>query len=163
DRALLELMYATGLRVSEVAALTGSQLRLDEGFVTVLGKGGKERVVPLGRQAKEALASYLATARPRLAGPQPPPWVFVRHGGQPPEHLEARPEAGSRGRRSDPRHAAHPPAYLRDAPPRRRRGSPRRPDAARPRRHRDHADLHARRAGTPPRRPSQAPPARIRH
>ena len=83
DRALLEVMYATGLRVSEAAALTGSQIRLDEGFVTVMGKGGKERVVPLGRRAKEALAAYLATERPRLVGPRPSPYVFVRAGGKP--------------------------------------------------------------------------------
>jgi len=83
DRALLEVMYATGLRVSEVAALTGVQLRVDEGFVTVLGKGGKERVVPLGRQAKEALVAYLAGERPKLVGARPSQWVFVRAGGKP--------------------------------------------------------------------------------
>ncbi len=83
DRALLELLYATGLRVSEVAALTGAQLRLDEGFVSVLGKGGKERIVPLGRQAQAALATYLTVERPGLVGPKPSPWVFVRPGGKP--------------------------------------------------------------------------------
>jgi integrase/recombinase XerD len=83
DRALLELMYATGLRVSEAAGLTGAQLRIDEGFVTVMGKGGKERIVPLGRRAKEALAIYLSTERPRLVGPRPSQWVFVRAGGKP--------------------------------------------------------------------------------
>jgi len=76
-------MYATGLRVSEAAALTGAQLRIDDGFVTVMGKGGKERIVPLGRRAKEALAVYLATERPRLVGARPSPWVFVRAGGKP--------------------------------------------------------------------------------
>jgi integrase/recombinase XerD len=83
DRALLEVMYATGLRVSEVAALTGTQVRLQEGFVTVVGKGGKERVVPLGSRAKEALAEYLATERPRLLGGRTSPYVFVRPGGKP--------------------------------------------------------------------------------
>jgi integrase/recombinase XerD len=83
DRALLEVMYATGLRVSEVAGLTGAQVHLDEGFVSVVGKGGKERVVPLGRRAKEALAAYVAEERPRLAGPRPSAWVFLRPGGKP--------------------------------------------------------------------------------
>ena len=83
DRALLEVMYATGLRVSEVAALTGTQVRLQEGFVTVLGKGGKERVVPLGSRAREALAGYLAHERPRLLGGRTSPYVFVRPGGKP--------------------------------------------------------------------------------
>jgi integrase/recombinase XerD len=82
DRALLEVMYATGLRVSEVAALTGTQVRLEEGFVTVLGKGGKERVVPLGRRAKEALVEYLGSERPRLLGGRASPYVFVRPGGK---------------------------------------------------------------------------------
>jgi integrase/recombinase XerD len=83
DRALLELLYATGLRVSEVAGLTGARLRLGEGFVTVVGKGRKERVVPLGRAAKAALERYLADERPRLVGPRPSPFVFVRPGGKP--------------------------------------------------------------------------------
>jgi len=51
--------------------------------VAVLGKGGKERVVPLGRQAKDALAAYLVGERPELAGSRPSPWVFVRVGGKP--------------------------------------------------------------------------------
>ncbi len=83
DRALLEVMYATGLRVSEVAALTGAQVRLEEGFVTVVGKGGKERVVPLGRRAKDALTGYLAVERPRLLQGRTSPYVFVRAGGKP--------------------------------------------------------------------------------
>jgi integrase/recombinase XerD len=76
-------MYATGLRVSEAAALTGTQLRIAEGFVTVMGKGGKERIVPLGRQAKEALEAYLAAERPRLVGARPSQFVFFRAGGKP--------------------------------------------------------------------------------
>lgn len=83
DRALLELMYATGLRVSEVASLTGAQLRLDEGYVRVVGKGGKERVVPLGRQARDAVALYVRDERPGLVGRRPSPYVFVRPGGKP--------------------------------------------------------------------------------
>jgi integrase/recombinase XerD len=83
DRALLELLYACGLRVTEAATLRGSQVNLDAGFVTVLGKGGKERVVPLGRQARAALEAYLADERPRLVGPRPSPFVFVAPGGRP--------------------------------------------------------------------------------
>jgi integrase/recombinase XerD len=83
DRALLELLYACGLRVSEAIALTGSQVNLAAGFVTVLGKGGKERVVPLGRAARAALEEYLARERPRLLGARPSPWVFLRPGARP--------------------------------------------------------------------------------
>lgn len=83
DRALLELLYACGLRVSEATGLTAPQLNLEAGFVTVLGKGGKERVVPVGGAARKALEEYLTLERPRLVGPRPSPWVFVRAGGRP--------------------------------------------------------------------------------
>ena len=66
DTAWLELMYATGLRVSEVVSLTLNDANLDVGFVRCVGKGGKERVVPLGRAAIKALQRYLKTVRPRL-------------------------------------------------------------------------------------------------
>jgi integrase/recombinase XerD len=67
DRAILELLYAGGLRVSEVVALNNSDLALDTGRVQVRGKGDKERIVPLGRPAGEALEAYLAEGRPHLA------------------------------------------------------------------------------------------------
>lgn len=70
DRALVELLYACGLRASEAAGLKLDDLHLDEGYVRVLGKGGKERIVPVGRRAVDLLHEYLAVARP--AGP-----VFV--------------------------------------------------------------------------------------
>ena len=66
DRAILELLYAGGLRVSEVTALATSDLALDLGRVQVRGKGDKERIVPLGRTAIEALESYLQEGRPHL-------------------------------------------------------------------------------------------------
>ena len=83
DRALLEVLYASGLRVSEAVALRGEQVDLAAGFVTVLGKGGKERVVPLGRQARSALEEYLARERPRLLRGRPSPFVFVGPRGRP--------------------------------------------------------------------------------
>ncbi len=67
DRAILELLYAGGLRVSEVTALTTSDLALDIGRAQVRGKGDKERIVPLGRTAVEALETYLREGRPHLA------------------------------------------------------------------------------------------------
>ncbi len=66
DRAILELLYAGGLRVSEVTALRASDLRLDVGRVQVRGKGDKERIVPLGRSAVAALEQYLREGRPHL-------------------------------------------------------------------------------------------------
>ncbi len=71
DGALLELLYASGLRVSELTALEPSSIDLDEGLVRVLGKRRKERIVPFGRQAREALRRWLEKGRPVLsAGPE---------------------------------------------------------------------------------------------
>jgi integrase/recombinase XerD len=67
DRAVLETMYGAGLRVSELVGLDVDDVDLEDGGVRVLGKGGKERDVPLGRYAREAIASYLSRARPALA------------------------------------------------------------------------------------------------
>jgi integrase/recombinase XerD len=67
DRAILELLYAGGLRVSEITSLSTSDLALDSGRVQVRGKGDKERIVPLGRAAISALETYLAQGRPHLA------------------------------------------------------------------------------------------------
>ena len=69
DRTMLELLYATGLRVSELVNLRLGQINHQQGVVRVLGKGGKERLVPLGSAALDWLERYLRDARPRLAGP----------------------------------------------------------------------------------------------
>jgi integrase/recombinase XerD len=67
DRAMLELMYASGLRVSELVGLKTVMVGLDEGVVRIVGKGDKERLVPMGDAAREAIATYLRDARPALA------------------------------------------------------------------------------------------------
>ena len=66
DRAMIELLYATGLRVSELIGTRPSDLNLAEGLLTTMGKGRKERLVPLGEQAHDVLAHYLREARPAL-------------------------------------------------------------------------------------------------
>jgi integrase/recombinase XerD len=66
DRTMLETLYATGMRVSELVGLTLGQLRLDPGYVRVLGKGSKERIVPVGTEARGWLARYLDSVRPAL-------------------------------------------------------------------------------------------------
>jgi integrase/recombinase XerD len=69
DRAILEVLYAAGLRISELVGLDRADLDLDRGALRVLGKGGKERLVPLGGPARDALGAYLERARPALARP----------------------------------------------------------------------------------------------
>jgi integrase/recombinase XerD len=73
DRAMLELMYAAGLRVSELVNLPANAVNLRQGVVRVLGKGSKERLVPLGEESQHWLERYLAQARPQLAGGKPVP------------------------------------------------------------------------------------------
>jgi integrase/recombinase XerC len=86
DRAFLELLYASGLRVSELTALDVGDLDLGEGLVRVLGKRRKERIVPVGRLAREALARWLAEGRPALrararGGGRATEAVFLHHRG----------------------------------------------------------------------------------
>lgn len=71
DRAMLELMYAAGLRVSELVGLAANAVNLRQGALRVLGKGGRERLVPLGEESRHWLQRYLDTARPALAGGEP--------------------------------------------------------------------------------------------
>jgi integrase/recombinase XerD len=83
DRALLETMYACGLRASEAIGLELSELDLEAGILRAHGKGSKERIVPIGTKAIETLQAYLARGRPRLVGLADEPHVFVnlRGGG----------------------------------------------------------------------------------
>ncbi len=82
DRAILELLYAAGLRVSELTGLNVADLSLDAGRALVRGKGDKERIVPLGRAAVEALEKYLQHGRPALAK-RPTSRLFLSERGQP--------------------------------------------------------------------------------
>ena len=79
--AILELAYACGLRLAELRELRLEQLHLADGFITVIGKGNKERVVPIGRKAIEALTAYLDSGRPALVKPRTPAAVFLNQRG----------------------------------------------------------------------------------
>lgn len=82
DKAILECLYGCGLRVSELCALRISRIYLDEGFVRILGKGSKERLVPLGEPAAQALRDYLAS-RPFDHASQYADYVFLNRFGKP--------------------------------------------------------------------------------
>lgn len=84
DRAMLELMYACGLRVSELVNLPATGLNLRQGVLRVTGKGGKERLVPLGEEARHWLERYLAQARPVLAGKRALAPLFINASGAAP-------------------------------------------------------------------------------
>lgn len=81
DDAILELAYASGLRRAELCALRLEQLHLEAGFINVIGKGNKERVVPVGTKAIDALNLYLTTGRPKLVKPRSPANVFLTQRG----------------------------------------------------------------------------------
>jgi len=83
DQAVLELAYASGLRLSELRTLRLEQLHLEAGFINVVGKGNKERVVPVGRKAVAALERYLAAGRPQLVTPRSPASLFLTRRGTP--------------------------------------------------------------------------------
>jgi integrase/recombinase XerD len=81
DRALIEVLYATGLRVSELLALTHADLNLEAGYLTCMGKGSKQRIVPIGDEAASWLTRYEREARPKLLGRRASTRVFVNARG----------------------------------------------------------------------------------
>jgi len=82
DRAMLEVFYAGALRVSEIIGVKLEDLKLDLGYVLVRGKGDKERIVPLGRSAQDALTGYMKHSRPLLAAGRNSPLLFLGRGGR---------------------------------------------------------------------------------
>jgi integrase/recombinase XerD len=83
DAAMLETLYATGLRVSELVRLRHVDVNLGEQFLSTVGKGRKQRLVPLGERARDRIRDYLATARSALLGGRESPALFVTHLGRP--------------------------------------------------------------------------------
>lgn len=81
DRAILELLYASGLRVSEMTDLKLEDLHFDNGYIRCTGKGNKTRVTPVGAQARQAVDKYLREVRPGLAARRCPPHVFLTYRG----------------------------------------------------------------------------------
>jgi integrase/recombinase XerD len=81
DKALIEVLYATGLRVTELLSLKAGDINLDAGYLTCIGKGDKQRIVPLGHAAAEWVRRYVSEARPRLIKTRKSPWLFVNARG----------------------------------------------------------------------------------
>jgi integrase len=126
DRAMLELLYATGMRASEAAGLRTTDLNLDIGYLRCFGKGNKERVIPVGRMAIAATREYLRDLRPRLARPQSQSFVLFSRTGRPAVTYrdlatceEVRRAGGHATQRDGPYPASllcHPPAQRRGRP-----------------------------------------------
>jgi integrase/recombinase XerD len=83
DRAMLELLYATGLRVSELVSLQTQQIDFQGNYLTVKGKGAKVRAVPFGKWAREKLLDYRSHSRPRLLKGRVSPFLFISRSGKP--------------------------------------------------------------------------------
>ena len=81
DAAMLELLYATGLRVSELIGLNLNSINLEPGYVRTVGKGSKERIVPMGDKARDALKLYLSDGRPSLIKGKNVPHLFLNSRG----------------------------------------------------------------------------------
>ena len=146
DRALLELMYACGLRASEAIDLETTDVDLEAGILQARGKGSKERIVPVGSAATRAVNAYLARG-PRAARRRPARVAPVR---QPPRHrpdapgaLQDRPAPRRHRRARGPDEPAHAAAHVRDPPAGRRLRPALAAGDARPRRHRHDPALHA--------------------
>lgn len=88
DRAMLELLYATGVRASELAGLKTSDLNLDIGYLRCLGKGNRERVIPVGKVAIAATVEYLTELRPKLAKPFSGDFLLLSRTGRPMGRIE---------------------------------------------------------------------------
>ncbi|HRL67836.1 MAG TPA: tyrosine-type recombinase/integrase, partial [Ottowia sp.] len=84
DRTMLELMYASGLRVSELTTLKTFNVAFNEGVLRVMGKGSKERLVPFGEEAGDWLQRYVSESRPALLGPRQTDDLFVTSAGRTP-------------------------------------------------------------------------------
>ncbi len=82
DKAMIEVLYSTGLRVSELCGLRVSDLHMDMGCLRCIGKGNKERIVPIGRKALGAVEDYLKKARPELLGERVSPHLFLNRTGR---------------------------------------------------------------------------------
>jgi integrase/recombinase XerD len=81
DQAMLELLYATGMRVSELVHVGAADIDRELGIVRCLGKGNKERLIPVGKSALRAVEAYLLNGRAALAGKRNPPWLFLNGRG----------------------------------------------------------------------------------
>lgn len=108
DRAMIELMYSCGLRVSELCGLRVSDLQVESGCLRCIGKGNKERLVPVGRQALGAVQQYLLSSRPKLLGEESSPYLFLNQRSRQMNRISFWKTLGQYGRKAGLRKALTP-------------------------------------------------------
>jgi integrase/recombinase XerD len=108
DRAMIELMYSCGLRVSELCGLRVADLQAEAGCLRCIGKGNKERLVPVGRQALEAVQRYLRGSRPKLLCEGSSPYLFLNQKGRKVDRIAYWKTLGQYGRKAGLRKALTP-------------------------------------------------------
>ncbi len=108
DRAMIELLYSCGLRVSELCGLRVSDIQVDEGCLRCIGKGNKERLVPVGRQALEIVRKYVRGSRPKLLGEGSSPYLFLNQKGRPVDRILFWKTLAEHGRKAKLRKALKP-------------------------------------------------------
>src|SRR5208282_2259369 len=108
DRALIELMYSAGLRVSELCGVRVDDMQIDSGCLRCVGKGNKERIVPVGRQALAVVQKYLRTARPKLLREGSSPYLFLNQRGHKLDRITFWKLLGAYGRKAGLRKALTP-------------------------------------------------------
>jgi len=167
DGAMLETLYATGLRVSELVKLRLPDINLEAGYLTTVGKGGKQRLVPLGEAAVAALRAYVEGERPHFLRPglggNTDALFLTRLGRRMTRQAFLEDPGRACACRWDPQAdlPAQAPSFLCHAPGRTGRRLARRAGHARPCRHRNHRDLHASLARSPAHGVRPLPPARV--
>ena len=162
DRAMLEVLYATGLRVTELVQIRVREVSLEAGFLRTMGKGSKERLVPLGDEAAEFVDAYQREARPYFLRKRfSSPFLFLtRRGGPmtPPEFLEIDPELRKEGRNRGKTEPSCAAPQLCHSPFGKWGRLESGPGDVGPRRHFHHPDLHPRQPGAPEEGLRQVPP-----
>lgn len=108
DRAMIELMYSTGIRVSELCGIRTADLKVDPGCLRCIGKGNRERLVPVGREAIEAVQRYLAESRSELLRKNVSPFLFVNQRGKPMNRIAFWSLLGTYGRKAGLRKSLKP-------------------------------------------------------
>ena len=108
DRAMIELMYSAGLRVSELCGLRVDDIQIESGCLRCVGKGNKERLVPVGRQALAVVQKYLRTARPELLREGSSPYLFLNQRGRKLDRITFWKMLGDYGRKAGLRKALTP-------------------------------------------------------